>query len=54
MKQALMENKMNKEELIDLVIRICNVQGTEEEIGNWLQLLEKETGCPEISDYNLE
>lgn len=42
---------MTKDELIDLVTKICNVCGSEEEIDNWLDILEKETGYPEVSDY---
>ncbi|SFB31135.1 hypothetical protein [Clostridium frigidicarnis] len=43
-----MDRKLSKEEL---VTKICNVYGNEEEIDNWIEILEKERGCPEIADY---
>lgn len=41
---------MSKDELIKLVERIQNCEGTEEEINNMLELLTKNVSYPEISD----
>lgn len=46
-----MDKKLRKEELIELVKKICNVCGNEEQLDNWIEIIEKETGCPEVSDY---
>lgn len=46
-----MDRKLSKEELIDLVEKICDVCGDEDQIDNWIEIIEKETGCPEVSDY---
>ncbi|BDR76721.1 bacteriocin immunity protein [Clostridium tetani] len=46
-----MDRKLRKEELIELVEKICNVCGNEEQLDNWIEIIEKEIGCPEVSDY---
>jgi hypothetical protein len=46
-----MNRKLKKDELIELVTKIRVVEGSEEEIDNWIDIIENETGCPEISDY---
>ena len=46
-----MERKLSKEELIELVEKICNVCGNEEQLDKWIEIIEKETGCLEVSDY---
>jgi hypothetical protein len=47
----IMDKRLSKEELTELVTKICNVCGNEEEINSWIEILENETGCPEVSDY---
>lgn len=41
---------MDRTELIDLVNKIINCEGTEEEIDDMILLLEKNVVCPDISD----
>lgn len=45
-----MTTKLNKEELIELVKKIINSEGSEEEINNWIDILEQNVPDPEISD----
>jgi hypothetical protein len=46
-----MDKKLSKVELIDLVTKVCKACGSEEEIDKWIEIVENETGCPEVSDY---
>lgn len=46
-----MDRKLSKKELIELVEKICTVRGNEEQLDNWIEIIEKETGCPEVSHY---
>lgn len=45
-----MANKLTKEELVQLVRKIANCEGTEEEIEEWMDILEENVPHPEISD----
>lgn len=45
-----MFNKLNREELIELVKQICEAEGTEEEIDSMIDLLEQNVPHPEVSD----
>ena len=42
--------KVNREELIQLVNKIINCEGTEKEIDDMIDLLEKNVVCPYVSD----
>lgn len=44
------KNSMDRKELIDLVSKIKNCEGTEEEIDNMIVLLEENVIYPDISD----
>ena len=41
---------LNKEELIELVRKIMNVEGSEEEIDNMIELLKSNVPHPDVSD----
>ena len=41
----------DRAELIALVQRIMEARGTEEELHELLDLLERSTACPEVSDF---
>ncbi|MGH4119323.1 bacteriocin immunity protein [Clostridium sp.] len=45
-----MENKFNRVELIELVEKIMNAKGTEKEIDDMIEKLEKNVPNPEVSD----
>ena len=45
-----MEKRLNKDELINLVQRIINVEGTEKELDQMMDELEKNVPHPEVSD----
>ncbi|OIJ20714.1 hypothetical protein BKP45_08685 [Anaerobacillus alkalidiazotrophicus] len=45
-----MSNGLTKEELIKLVEKICNVEGTEDEMDNMLRVLEENVLHPAVSD----
>ena len=42
---------MSREELVDLVSKIMNCEGSEEEIDEMIFLLEKNVGDPQVIDY---
>lgn len=42
--------QFSKEDLIELVRKIINVEGTEEEIDNMIDILEQSVPHPEVSD----
>lgn len=44
-------NKLSKEELIEIVKKLCNGEGDDEECSEWIDILIKNTKCPEISNY---
>lgn len=45
-----MLNKLSREELIELVTKIIECEGTEEEIDNMIEIVEKNTSCPDLND----
>jgi Colicin immunity protein / pyocin immunity protein len=45
-----MGEKMSREELIELVRKIMDAEGSEEEIDVWLDELERNVPHPEVSD----
>ncbi len=45
-----MTNKLSREELIILVEKIINCEGTEEEIDQMIEIVEKNVPHPEVSD----
>ena len=45
-----MNDKLNRQQLIDLVTKIINVEGSEEEIDVWITTLEKNVPHPNVSD----
>ena len=45
-----MENKLSRLELIELVEKIMKSNGTEEEIDNMIEVLERNVPHPEVSD----
>lgn len=46
----IMLNKLSREELIELVTKIIECEGTEEEIDNMIEIVEKNTSCPDLID----
>jgi len=42
--------RLHKQALIELVRKIINVEGSEEEVDQWLELLERNVPHPEVSD----
>lgn len=45
-----MEGQLTKDQLIELVRKIKNCEGTEEEIDEWQLLLQRNVPDPEVSD----
>lgn len=45
-----MLNKLSREELIELATKIIECEGTEEEIDNMIEIVEKNTSCPDLID----
>ncbi len=45
-----MADKLKKEELIKLVERMCKGEGSDDEISEWMELLEQNLLDPNISD----
>ena len=46
-----MAETLSREELIELVRRIMNAEGTEEELDTWEETLEQNVTDPAVSDY---
>ncbi len=45
-----MENRLSREQLIELVQKIMKAEGTEEELDRWQILLKANVADPEVSD----
>lgn len=45
-----MAEKLTREELIKLVEKMCNGEGSDDEIGEWIEILEKNIQDPNVSD----
>ncbi len=45
-----MPEKLNREELIDLVTKIIDADGTEEEVSDWIDLFQDNVPYPGASD----
>ncbi len=45
-----MADKLTREELIKLVERMCNGEGSDDEIGEWIEILERNVPDPNVSD----
>lgn len=45
-----MADKLSREELIKLVEKMCNGEGSDDEISEWIELVEKSVPDPNVSD----
>lgn len=45
-----MADKLTREELIKLVKKMCNGEGSDDEISEWIELLEQNVPDPNVSD----
>lgn len=45
-----MNNKLNREELVDLVAKIIDCEGSEDEINEMMELVKKNVYDPNVSD----
>ncbi|RXZ81744.1 hypothetical protein EBB07_13910 [Paenibacillaceae bacterium] len=44
-------NNLTKAQIVDLVIRLCNGEGSDEEAGHWIDLLQMNVPHPDISNF---
>ncbi|WP_098743198.1 bacteriocin immunity protein [Paenibacillus sp. EZ-K15] len=43
-------NELTKAQIVDLVTRLYNGEGSEEEVGEWIELLQRNVPHPDISN----
>lgn len=46
-----MDKKLSKEEMLKIVEKLSNGEGDDIESSEWIEALERNTGCLDISDY---
>jgi len=46
-----MYKRLTDKELVQIVTKLINGEGSDEESSKWISILERNTGCPKISDY---
>jgi len=42
---------LSKTELVELVKKVADSQGTDDEVAEWMEIVMNETGCPNIGEY---
>ena len=42
---------LSRTELVELVKKVADSQGTDDEVAEWMELVMNETGCPNIGEY---